>query len=105
MRSAEAIHTHFVFSRKEYETLCKKAKQCGLSRSAFLRRLITGTPVKARPPEAIRDLYVEINKIGVNVNQIARACNAGAIDAKSAAERTLFMLRRIYDLTREVTRG
>ncbi len=55
--------THFVFSRQEYDTLCKKAKQCGLSRSVYLRLLILEKPIKARPSEDIQELYVEINRM------------------------------------------
>lgn len=105
MRSCDAVHTHFVFSRREHETLCKKAKQCGLTKSAYLRRLILNKPVKARPPEVIRELYVEINRIGTNVNQIARACNAGMAEPDNAAAQALFLLKKIYDLIHEVTRG
>ncbi len=98
MRSGDSVHTHFVFSRKEHETLCKKAKQCGLTKSAFLRQIILNKPVKARPPEAIHDLYVEVNRIGTNINQIARSCNAGIIEPDSAAEQALFLLQKVYAL-------
>lgn len=105
MRNGKAIHTHFVFSRKEHETLCKKAKQCGLSKSAYLRRLILDKPVKARPPEAIHELYVETNRIGTNINQIARACNAGVTDPDSAAAQALFLLQKVYVLMESVASG
>lgn len=105
MRSGEAVHTHFVFSREEHDTLCKKAKQCGLSKSAYLRRLIMNKPVKARPPEAIHELYVEINRVGTNINQIARACNAGMTDPESAAAQALFLLQKVYALMDSVAAG
>lgn len=104
MKDDRACHTHFVFSRQEYDTLCTKAKKCGLSRSAYLRRLIMDQPVKARPPEAIRDLYVEINRIGVNINQIAHNANAGLTHPDSAAAQALFLLGQIHNRLREVTR-
>jgi hypothetical protein len=103
--SNEAVHTHFVFSHAEHDMLCRKAKQCGLSKSAFLRRLIMDTPVKARPPEAIHELYVEINRIGTNINQIARACNAGMTDPDSAATQALFLLQKVYALMDSVAAG
>jgi hypothetical protein len=105
MRSGEAVHTHFVFSRKEHEMLCKKAKLCGLSKSAYLRRLILDKPVKARPPEAIHELYVEINRIGTNINQIARNSNAGMIDPDSAAAQALLLLQKVYALMDGVAAG
>jgi hypothetical protein len=105
MQSGEVVHTHFVFSHKEHETLCKKAKQCGLSKSAYLRRLILDQPIKARPPEAIHELYVEINRIGTNINQIARACNAGVTDPGSAAAQALFLLKKVYALMDRMASG
>lgn len=81
----------------EAEKLIQDAKRCGLSRSAYLRSLIMKTPVKECQAKELRDLYAEINKIGSNINQIARSVNAGIASPETAAE-SLFMLRRIYDL-------
>ena len=85
-------------NEKEARALKEKAKQCGLSKSAYLRRLIMNKPVKARPPEAIHELYVEINRIGTNINQIARNCNAGMTEPGSAAAQALFLLQKVYAL-------
>ncbi|MEL7609134.1 MAG: MobC family plasmid mobilization relaxosome protein [Bacillota bacterium] len=97
MKDDRACHTHFVFSHHEYETLCKKAKQCGLSKSVYLRRLILDKPVKARPPEAIHELYVEINRIGTNINQIARGVNSG-LGTLEDVRQALFLLNKVYEL-------
>lgn len=104
MKENNPCHTHFVFSHHEYETLCKKAKQCGLSKSAYLRRLILDKPVKARPPEAIHELYVEINRIGNNINQIARSVNAG-IATPEDARQALFLLGKVYDKLDEAVKS
>lgn len=92
-----ARHLHIVLAEKEYKTLCKNAARCGLTRSAYLRRLIMRTPVKECQAKEIRDLYAEINKIGSNVNQIARSVNMGIATPETAAQ-SLFLLQRIYDL-------
>lgn len=55
----------------------EKAKQCGLSRRAYLVRLTEGTPVRTRPSQEIKELRTEIHHIGNNINQIARCVNAG----------------------------
>ena len=85
----------------ELEKLNKNAKRCGLSRSAYLRALIMNTPVKECQVKELRDLYAEINKIGSNINQIARSVNAGIATPKIAAE-SLFLLRCIHDLMYKV---
>lgn len=98
MTTKKAYEICLRLSEKETQALKEKAKQCGLSKSAYLRRLILDKPVKARPPEAIHELYVEINRIGTNINQIARACNAGMTDPDSAAVQALFLLQKVYAL-------
>lgn len=90
-------HLHFVLCEAEYQALCKNAKRCGLSRSAYLRRLILKTPVKACQAAEVRALYAEINKIGSNINQIARSVNVG-IASPQTAEQSLFLLQKVYDL-------
>lgn len=81
----------------EAKKLMKDAKRCGLSRSAYLRALIMKTQVKECQTKELRDLYAEINKIGSNINQIARSVNAGIATPETAAE-SVFLLRRIHDL-------
>lgn len=56
--------------------------------------------IKARPPKEIQILYAEINKIGSNINQIARSVNAG-IASPEDARRGLFMLDRVYEKLNE----
>ncbi len=89
----------------EAKALKEKAKRCGLSKSAYLRRLVMGHPVKARPPEALHELYVEINRIGRNINQIARACNMGLAQPDSAARQALFLLQKVYALMDKLASG
>ena len=81
----------------EAARLKEDAKQCGLSRSVYLRRLILGAEVKARPSEEIKKLRTEIHHIGNNINQIARSVNAG-IAGKEDAQRGLLMLDQVYRL-------
>lgn len=92
-------------NEKETLALKEKAKQCGLSKSAYLRRLVMDKPVKARPSEAIHELYIEINRIGTNINQIARKSNADIIDPGSAAAQALLLLKKVYVLMDNMAAG
>lgn len=105
IRTKSAYEICLRLNETEARALKEKARLCGISRSAFLRRLIMGKTIKARPPEALHDLYVEINRIGVNVNQIARACNAGGSDARASADKALFMLGKVYALMDRLAAG
>ena len=60
-------------------------------------------PVKARPTKDIQKLIGEINKIGSNVNQIARSVNAGIASPDTAAQ-SLFLLDRVYEKLDEAVR-
>ncbi len=91
-------------SESDSKLLEKNTKQCGLSKTAYIRQLIRGIPVKALPPREVTDLYREINAIGRNINQIARSANAGIAPGKAAAQ-ALFLLKKIYERLDEVVRG
>lgn len=95
-------HLHFVLNMKTYKKLCSDAKLCGLSRSAYLRRLINGEKVKARPAAELQQLYTEVNHIGNNINQIARSVNAGIATPQTASE-SLLLLGKVYDLMEKMS--
>ena len=84
-------------SQAERERLETSAKQCGLSKSDYLRKLLNGIPVRARPSPEVRALRKEINRIGVNVNQIARKVNAhlGAAEDIRACQQLLADIYRL----------
>ena len=83
-------------NQSEKEQLETNATKCGLSKSVYLRRLIMGTEVKARPSSEIRELRTEVHKIGSNINQIARSINAEQ-GSSELAERSLFLLGKVYE--------
>ena len=90
-------------SKEERARLESSARRCGLSKTAYLRRLIMGTPVKARPAQEIKDLRTEIHHIGNNINQIARSVNAG-IARPEDAKRGLYLLDQVYELMYQVAK-
>ena len=59
----------------EVQKLITNAKACGLTRTAYLRRLLSGYDLKPRPSTALEALRTEIHQIGNNINQIARRLN------------------------------
>ena len=77
------------------------AKACGLSKRAYLIRLIEGKLVKPRDNPEIKALRTEIHHIGNNINQIARAANAG-IANREDIQSSRHLLSRVYDLMYEM---
>lgn len=96
-------HLHIELTQQQYHLLCRQARQSGLTKRAFIARLIEGQPVKARPSQEIRDLRTEIHHIGNNINQIARSVNAG-IAKPEDAKRGLYLLDRVYELMYQVAK-
>ncbi|QCI58729.2 MobC family plasmid mobilization relaxosome protein [Dysosmobacter welbionis] len=90
-------------TQQQYQLLCRQAKQSGLTKRAYLARLIEGQPVKARPSQEIKELRTEIHHIGNNINQIARSVNAG-IAKPEDAKRGLYLLDRVYELMYQVAK-
>lgn len=84
-------------SQEEKERLEASVQACGLSKTAYLRRLIAGTEIRARPSPEIKALRTEIHQIGNNINQIARSVNAG-IAKPADAKRGLLLLDKVYEL-------
>ena len=77
--------------RERLQQLCTIS---GLPVSAVLRQLISGVTIRQRPPKELHDLYAEINRIGTNINQIARKANAG-FATKDDMRELLFLMKAI----------
>lgn len=90
-------HLHIELTPAQYHLLTAQAKQCGLTKQAYLIRLLEGSPVRVRPSQEIKDLRTEVHRIGNNINQIARSVNVGIATAEDA-KRGLCLLERVYEL-------
>ena len=87
--------------RRKLSQICAVS---GLPVSAAVREMIGGVTIRQRPPQKLHDLYVEINHIGNNINQIARSVNAG-IARPEDAKQGLYLLRQVYELLYRVVEG
>ena len=94
---------HIELTPEQYATLCAKAKTSGLTKRAFIVRLLEGREIRELPSEELRQLRMEIHQIGNNVNQIARSVNAGIANPDDA-KRGLYMLNRVYELLYRIGR-
>ena len=96
-------HVHIELTPAQYQRLVAQAKQCSLSRRAYLVRLIEEVPLPVKPIQEIKDLRWEVHKIGVNINQIARSVNAGIARAEDA-KRGLYLLDQVYELMYQIAK-
>lgn len=86
-------------SEKEYKRITRRAKSCGLTKSAYVRQLIVGYKPRESPPADYFAMTRELKEIGNNLNQLAFVANAtGLIDEAAYYENVIHLrdsLRRI----------
>ena len=97
----KTYHLHIELTPEQAALLFSQAKQCGLTKRAYLVRLIEGAPIRARPSQEIKALRTEIHHIGNNINQIARSVNIGIAKAEDA-KRGLYLLDQVYELMYQI---
>lgn len=103
------------FRESEMRQLSEIAHRRGMTRTAWIVALVRsrlGSPVQHSPDErdALRTIVRELNRIGANINQIARAANANALQgravepdlseihaARAVVESALAELRRVFE--------
>lgn len=70
----------------EFEWLNEQAAKAGITMTEFVRRRALSLPVRPAPSAQGVDpaLVTELNRIGVNLNQVAKALNAGRALPSSA---------------------
>ena len=63
-------------NQTENQYLTLQAHSSGLSKEAFVRKLIMGETIKAKPPRELAELLRLLKSASDNINQIARVSNA-----------------------------
>jgi mobilization protein NikA len=66
------------FSEEQFEALSAHARACGLTVTAFIRKVVLGVKPIARRPE-IRSAIVAVNRVGNNLNQLVKLANSDVI--------------------------
>jgi len=91
------------FTPEEAERIKQIAEAKGLTVSELIRRSVLGLPIPermspkrlAKRNEIFRKYLTEVNRIGVNINQIARYCN-------KYREVDTLVLERLVEIEREL---
>ena len=94
-------------SETENRRITRRAKSCGLTKSAYVRQLIIGYKPREAPPNDYFAMTRELKEIGNNMNQLAFMANAtGLIDEATYYENVIHLrdsLRRIEKAVLGVT--
>ena len=91
-------------TERQYTLLIEKSKKNNLTISDFLRMQIEYAPKNlASMQELMKNLIYEINKIGVNINQIAHAANMGLLNSREKTELFAYIEKLNKDMKKAVT--
>lgn len=86
-------------STQEELLVKKKAMQADMDFSTFVRKAALDQPVVIVP--GIRELYVQVARVGNNLNQITMLCHQGRISSVELTE-TREMLSLVYEKLYEI---
>ena len=109
-KDRDIARTHLIAFRLtdlEYELVTEKAKEAGVSASAFIRNLLLDGNVTIRYeivadiPELQR-LTAELGKIGNNLNQIAKYFNMGGVRSKSMQDEIHDCITKLFEMREDV---
>ena len=75
---------NFRVSEKDYITINKKCATAGMSISNYILHSTLEKEIIVL--EGFRDFYIELNRIGVNLNQLTKLCNEGSITVANLDE-------------------
>ena len=89
---------------EERALIQQKMAQLGTKNfSAYARKMLIDGYIVHIDTGPVRTQTAELQKIGVNINQIARSVNAGIAKAEDA-RRGLYLLEQVYALMYEVAK-
>ena len=88
------------FTEDLYAVLSVNAQKAGLTRGEYIRHLVAGKTPKAQPPifhddTALVSELAKLNKLGNNLNQIARYFNEGGLMTNPLAKELHHALQEI----------
>ena len=89
-------------NQAEYQYLTLQADSSGLSKEAFIRKLIMGETIKAKPPQELAELLRLLKSASDNINQIARATNARHFVRSEELEEICSRLDDIWSKVKEL---
>lgn len=95
----KSAYLNIRLTKDEKEEITNKFKQVDLSLSEYMRSILLGVKPKIRTAKkADSNLLYELNKIGVNLNQIAREKNKNNIEHAEL----LIALDQIYSEVKKI---
>lgn len=87
---------------EEHKRLDTLSSGSGYSKSSYMRSVLNSMIPRETPPMKFHDLIFELNKIGTNINQIAKVANmTGSIESKEYQKQYKELQKVVRDLQKE----
>lgn len=97
-----SVPVKFYATQEETYIIDKKASESKLDRSKYLRKVALGQQIVNLDMSYLNNLIYEINKIGTNINQIAKHANGYNVLYKSDIKDIQDKMDKIWDKISEV---
>lgn len=88
----------FFVNEAEKELIDKKIEQSHLDTSKYLRKVALGEPIVNIDISKLDGVIYELNKIGTNINQIAKFCNSNNQIYKSDIDELKNKMNRVCEI-------
>ncbi len=90
----------FRLSDEELETLKRKIEEAGTTQQEYLQKAALG--INITNTDGIKEIYPELKRQGVNLNQIAKKLNeTGFVDYKHDLSNTMKEVREVWQLLKQ----
>ena len=96
------FNLHVELTDEEREHLKKQTEATGLTTAAYVRRLLTGAEVNARPPEIYAKILRQLSALGNNINQIAKVANSCGRVRQEDIDYIIERQSRLWDMIRSL---
>ena len=96
---------HLRLSDEEYEKLQREAKMAGLKPQTYIHKVLKGHQITERAPMDLIETVRKLNRIGINLNQLAwEAHSLNFIDTKAYWENVEMVQDAIRIVMEEIRR-
>ena len=85
----------------EYAHLCQQAKAAGLKKEPFIRTLIMGAELRAKPCDHHADLLHKVAGLCNNANQLAKVANTYGEASQQSVEEMTVIARQVWKEVKE----
>lgn len=99
-KSIKANKYSFRVNNKDYERIEKNIKKSKLSITEYMTKSALNKEIVVI--DNLKELVLETNKIGVNINQLTKLANQGKVDCSSELEEINKELVEVWQLLRQL---